>query len=739
VRELATWNNVAKLAEDLAGRAHADFREAIGRMRADKLGFGDKKPLEIDFLRAAHGETKDVPAAAIADAKAWDKAQGTLADSYIDAGGQLSKREGYFPNPIISEAKARALGEDKFKALVRQVVDRDKVIDFNTNERMGDTKFERLLDAAWRGVDKGREGAPSGDVAGRPMLANSRDAARLFQMKDAENWMHFAESVGEHASPYYAAVDHIHSIAKDTALLRIMGPNPAASLRFMLDILGREPGRLAVRAADLEKGGVAEATRLNQKIAARNGSDQQRLKNLYAEVAGTNRVPVNSEIARRFADTRSLLIGAQLGGTLITALNDPGTMLMTARFNGIPISNVVRWTARMVKERGSEVFAAQQGLIMDTLAQVARAHDSVMGDTIRTGIAAKIGGAVIRASGLRRWTEGIKHGYALGTQAHLATEAAGKDFTELHPAFRASLERYGIGEAEWNVFRAATPSEPRPGAVFLSSMDVAKLGTPAAQAASEKLAQYINSTMNYALLAHPPARLRALMVGDTKAGTVVGELRASMGMYRSWTGGMIYLHGAQMLARGWDGSRLGHAALTFATVTALGAAAMQIKEVLAGRDPKPLDASSEGRHAWLHAMLQGGGLGIFGDLLAVDKTKYGNSWASVFAGPVIGATETGLGQFLLGNVENMMQGKPTHFGGDAAYIMARYTPGSSLWYAKLAFQREVWDQLAKAIDPRTPERFARIESQARQQSNQGYWWRPGQAAPERPPEMTVGR
>jgi hypothetical protein len=726
--ELAPWGNVEKLAKFFEGQAHQDFRDAIAKLRPGKLGFDSKAAVELDFLRGAFGD-KGASAWAQGAAKAFADAEGRLADHYIDAGGELAKRANYFPNPSIDAAKARALGEANFKALVRANVDRDKVLDFNTGERMGDAKFERLLAQAWTGIDKGETGAPSSAFKGRGPLSDARTAPRLFHMQDAESWLRFADAVGEHASAYSAAVDHFHLMARDTAMLRHMGPDPAATLRFMNDILDREPGRLAVRATDTRPQSLAAAVKANRKIDSQIAGDKVALRNLFLEVSGTRGIG-SPELARRAADLRSLAIGAQLGSTLITALNDPGTALMTARFNGLPMMTFVRWFMHQLTTPGSETFAAQMGMIMDHLAHAGRALDTVMGDTIRSGIAAKIGSAVIRASGLRKWTEAIRQGYGLGTMAHLATERV-KAFGDLDPALKSSLERYGIGEQEWKIFGQAAPSEPRPGASFLSPRDVMDLGGGQAQAAAEKLSHYINSVLDYALLAHPNARLRAKFKGDSQKGTFSGEVRASMGMYRSWTGGMIYLHGAQMLARGWDGSRLGHAAATFATVTLLGALSMQIKQVAAGRDLRTLDLSSDGMHSWAAAMLQGGGLGLFGDILAVDKTKYGNSWAAALAGPLASAFEDVGGKLILGNAEKFLQGKPTSLGPDALYVGARYLPGSSLWYAKLAFQRAVVDQLAKMIDPRAPERFAHIESEARKGTNQQYWWRPGQAAPGR--------
>jgi hypothetical protein len=72
-----------------------------------------------------------------------------------------------------------------------------------------------------------------------------------------------------------------------------------------------------------------------------------------------------------------------------------------------------------------------------------------------------------------------------------------------------------------------------------------------------------------------------------------------------------------------------------------------------------------------------------------------------------------------------------------AYILGSYIPGSTLAPAKLAFQRNVLDQAALMLDPRAPERFARIEEQAQKERGQSYWWRPGRASAERAPQLST--
>jgi hypothetical protein len=171
-------------------------------------------------------------------------------------------------------------------------------------------------------------------------------------------------------------------------------------------------------------------------------------------------------------------------------------------------------------------------------------------------------------------------------------------------------------------------------------------------------------------------------------------------------------------------------------MTMMGVLSMQSKEIVAGRDPLNMDpTTNKGLLAWGKAIMQGGGLGVFGDMLFVDKTKYGNSWMATMLGPVPAAIEDVGFNWAMRNIQRASKGEETHFAGDALYIAGRYTPGSTLWYGKLAFQRGVLDQTARIIDPRAGERFLRIEKRARKEWDQEYWLPPGRTEPRRGPDL----
>lgn len=734
--EIATdHNNVFYLARNLRGEAHRLFADAIEYLRPKALGFKEEATREIDVLRALYGRS-DVAQEARAVAEAWSRKGGVadyLRQEFVGAGGLLPERKTWrLPNPTLDDAKVLAFGRDRAKQFWRGHVERADMLDFSTGKPLTDARFEQLLDEAYSGFESGwQEGAPSAALRGRRMLANSRDFARFFAWKDAESWMQVAEAMGAHASVFDTMMSHIRGMAEDTAMMRIMGPNPEATKRFILNLFDREATRLHVNAENADAATLRTAATANKKIAGQVARARKQFEDVWAEVSGANAVPVNTGVANALGDMRAWLAASQLGQAIIASFSDVGTLAMTARLNDLPATAVLSRAVKMAAEKGSEIQAAQMGVVADSLAHQAGGADRIMGETIRTGIAGKMAQGVIRASGLRRWTAILRGAFGLEMMAKLARERH-LPFSDLDPKFRDSLARYGIGADEWASLKGAQDYEPRPGAPFLRPADVAAMGD---KALSEKLSRLINTEMDYAVIEHDPLA-RAILIGDTRPGTIKGEAWRAIGLYKSFPLTFLTMHAARAMARGWDGSRLGHAAGTFIAMSLFGALAMQVKEVNAGRDPLSLDPSTgKGLQAWGKAVLQGGGFGVFGDMLFVDKTKYGNSWAATILGPQFAAAESIAGDFVMKNIQLAAKGQQTHFLGDALYIGERYIPGGTLAPLKLAFQRKVLEQAALWVDDRARERFAHIETQARQQWGQGYWWGPGRSEPRRPADL----
>jgi hypothetical protein len=87
------------------------------------------------------------------------------------------------------------------------------------------------------------------------------------------------------------------------------------------------------------------------------------------------------------------------------------------------------------------------------------------------------------------------------------------------------------------------------------------------------------------------------------------------------------------------------------------------------------------------------------------------------------------------NIAELSVDRNTHIGREIAMLGRRYTPGTSLWYTRLAIDRLLWDAVQRELDPEYPQAFRRIEDRARREFGQEMWWGPGRSEPGRAPNL----
>ena len=166
------------------------------------------------------------------------------------------------------------------------------------------------------------------------------------------------------------------------------------------------------------------------------------------------------------------------------------------------------------------------------------------------------------------------------------------------------------------------------------------------------------------------------------------------------------------------------------STTLMGALALQLKEMAKGRDPRPMDSPE----FWGAALLQGGGLGIYGDFLFSNINRFDRGLEETIAGPVVGFLGDAV-NLTAGNAVQAISGQDTNFTKEAISFAGRYTPGSTLWYSRLALERMVLDQGKLWADPDAQRKFRTLEKRYKREYGQNYWWRPGEMQPSRAPDM----
>ena len=138
---------------------------------------------------------------------------------------------------------------------------------------------------------------------------------------------------------------------------------------------------------------------------------------------------------------------------------------------------------------------------------------------------------------------------------------------------------------------------------------------------------------------------------------------------------------------------------------------------------------------WAAAALQGGGAGIAGDFLFADESRFGHNPVTSLAGPTAGLVSD-IWELTGSNLKAEIAGEDSDFLIDMNRFAKSYAPGSSIWYARLALEREVFDQLDRLADgPGARKAWRRMQRKRAKDYRQGYWWKQGRRAPDRAPDL----
>ena len=256
----------------------------------------------------------------------------------------------------------------------------------------------------------------------------------------------------------------------------------------------------------------------------------------------------------------------------------------------------------------------------------------------------------------------------------------------------------------------------------------------ASDIADERLAErYLEMILQETERAVPSGTVanKALWVGQNQPGSFRGELMRSISMLKSYGTIVLMQDWGRVAAEIGRGRKLGGARFMASIVissTLLGALAMQLKSLSRGEDPRPMDEPE----FWGAALMQGGGMGIYGDYLFGSVNRFGGGFAGSLAGPVA-SRASNLWNLTGGNVIQFAQDEPTNFGRESVSF-ARMNL-SMPFYLRLAYERVLLDELQKVADPEAYQAFRRKASKLKTQFKTGYWWAPGETGPRRAPDF----
>ncbi len=714
-------SNLEARRRAILGKAHGKMAAVLEAFHKDLLGRVRKPALLENLVREAFGEnTADDAARELA--RSWGAAAEWLRTKFNAAGGAIGKRDDWGLPQAHDGLKVRKAGFAEWRDFIAPLLDTAKMID----EQTGLPFSPQGLETALRNVHDSirTEGwatrQPGGQGGGK--LANRRADARFLVFRNADSWLQYNARFGA-ADPFSAMMGYVDGMARDIASLEILGPSPTATLKWLGDLVQKE-------AADKGEQGVID----------RAAVAKYQMETMWGVFTGELNRPVNATIARGFSAFRALQSAAKLGGAAITAVTDLGFQNVTARFNGLKFGNIFLGYLRQLNpaDHSDAHIALRSGLIGEEYSQRAISVFRYTDEVNTPEVARRLNDAVLRLSGLSAWTQAGRWAFGMEFMGALG-DAAGKRFGELDAGLRDALERYGIGEDGWEIIRGTQRYQHR-GAEFLRPDELAqRTDIPAslADTLSTRMLEMIQSESRFAV---PDASLRtkAAITANARPGTLIGEAARTLFQFKAFPATILHTHLMRGLTAQGAMGRTAYMAHLVIGTTLMGALALELKNIASGKDPRRIDSLP----FWAASFMQGGGAGIFGDFLFSDQNRFGGTLLNTIAGPGLGTASdfvkltVGQGQTALSNA----LGNPhqdTTFGRDLVRFIGANTPGSSLWYTRLAFQRIMLDEMQSLVDPDAREHFHRMEAKTRKDFGQSYWWAPGEAAPDHAPDVSA--
>ena len=442
-------------------------------------------------------------------------------------------------------------------------------------------------------------------------------------------------------------------------------------------------------------------------------------------------------IARYSAIARTLASMARLGGATISALADVGIYGSEVRYQGRSflggMFEALSSLARIKNTKQKKEISEMLGFINDnTIYDMSARHQ--VGDNLNKGWT-KAQRTFFKLNLLSWWTNSLKEGAMLGLANYFAKQK-NLEFKNLNKQLQELFTMYDINPTKWDIIRKTAMEKADDGKEFInialldqiSDADVKKITglekmtERQIRIEKEKFKAAVSGILLdrsiYAVI-EPDARVKGFMTQGTLAGTGFGEAIRFFGQFKAFPISIVqkvlgreldYFKGRKQedLGRGIRG--MGALMVTSAM---LGYMSMTIKDILKGRSPREVMSENGDINfkTVMAALLQGGGLGIYGDVLfkeVRDKMAIIGGLAGpipVTAADVIMAIQYGI------RLEGGKAGKSAY---DAVTAMI---PFYNLFYIKSAFDYMIGYQIMETIKPGILER---IENRMEKDYNQHF-------------------
>ena len=486
------------------------------------------------------------------------------------------------------------------------------------------------------------------------------------------------------------------------------GLNNAGRNIGMITTLGTKPRQNF----QLIKSSIAkQLTKQNKlKYIDEIGKNERTYDSQFAEIDGSVNTIGNFSAAKWSAISRSILSMAKLGGAVVSAMADIHLYAKELSYQGRTylggVAEAMGNLAKIKNTAKKREIAEQLGFMADNLIYDLAARYSV-GDNLSRNFT-KIQRTFFKLNLLNWWTNTLKEGAMLGMSNFVAKQR-GIEFAKLEPQFKRLISHFGIDEKLWNTIRKLDVEKADDGKEFFSVRNIDNLSKEQIldlmnmKKATQRQIDLYRDTLkakvsgmfldrsSYAVI-EPDARTRAFMKQGLTAGTAMGEAIRFFFQFKAFPLAILQkAFGREMsfIKEGQYAKGVFGMANLVVGAGIFGYISMTAKDLLRGKSPKD-PAKLDTFYA---AMLQGGGLGIYGDFL-FSKTRTGAEIMATAAGPF--ATEA---FNALQAIKYGIRGEKDPALRQAYKSVIGNTPFLNLFYLKTAFDYAIGYQIMETLSP----------------------------------------
>ena len=537
---------------------------------------------------------------------------------------------------------------------------------------------------------------------------------RVLHFKSAKDWYAYNEKFGTGSlkETYYSG-------------LMTAGRNIG-----MLDTLGTKPKE------NFEKIRVAISNRmLANKRSTESLSSYRQFEKFMNVVDGTvytfDGGKFGFAVAKWSAIGRAVGNVAKLGGAVISAAADIGIYASEMKYQGRSflggMGEAMGGIGKIKNTKQKKDIAKGLGFLGDGTTYDISGRFQV-GDNLNKGWT-QIQRTFFKYNLLSWWTNTLKENSMLGMANYYANQK-NLSFDQLNKPLQSFFGLYNIDATKWDVIRKTAMSKADDGTEFIniselsnmSDADIKKitgmndLNKTELQMEKDKFKYSVSGMLLdrsiYAVI-EPDARTKGTMTQGTLAGTGMGEAIRFIGQFKAFPmaiGNKVLGREIAFLRKG-PNQDIGRGIKGLASVVVvsgfMGYLSMTAKDLLKGKEPR----DPNNFKTIMAAFLQGGGLGIYGDVLFKEQRDAGSVAAGLIGPAPTTVIDLGLA------LKYALSGEGGKAGRAAYRTISSNIPFLNLFYIKAAFDYMIGFQIMETMNPGV---LKRVEKRMKKDYNQEY-------------------